>query len=93
MIRPAELADNVAKARALKHVNTIEITLEPKKRAPADDHGFRDFSREGIETRRVARPRYRAFDAPPRIRPALMVEGSGAGNGAALEKEPHESLE
>jgi predicted acylesterase/phospholipase RssA len=50
---PPELALNVAKARAFKLVKTIEITLEPESES-AEEYGFRDFSREGIENRRVA---------------------------------------
>ena len=49
---PPELALNVAKARAFKLVKTIEVTLEPESES-ADEYGFRDFSREGIENRRV----------------------------------------
>jgi len=50
---PPELALNVAKARAFKLVKTIEVTLEPESES-GDEYGFRDFSREGIENRRVA---------------------------------------
>ena len=50
---PPELALNVAKARAFKLVKTIEVTLEPESES-ADEYGFRDFSREGIESRRAA---------------------------------------
>ena len=50
---PPELALNVAKARAFKLVKTIEVTLEPESES-VDEYGFRDFSREGIENRRVA---------------------------------------
>src|SRR5262249_13818412 len=58
-LRP-ELALNVAKARAFKLVKTIEITLESAS-DEADEYGFRDVSREGIENRRVAG---RAIDLP-----------------------------
>ena len=52
---PAELATNVAKARAMKLVKTVELTLEPaSKPEEADAYAFRDFSREGIETRKAA---------------------------------------
>jgi NTE family protein len=51
----AELANNVAKARAMKLVNTVELTLEASSGLEQDnDYGFRDFSREGIESRRLA---------------------------------------
>jgi hypothetical protein len=50
---PPELALNVAKARAFKLVKTIEVTLEPESE-PGDEYGFRDFSREGVESRRLA---------------------------------------
>ena len=50
---PPELALNVAKARAFKLVKTIEVTLEPESEA-GEEYGFRDFSREGVESRRVA---------------------------------------
>jgi NTE family protein len=51
---PAELATNVAKARAMKLVKTVELTLEPaSKPEDADAYAFRDFSREGIEIRKA----------------------------------------
>lgn len=52
---PSELANNVAKARAMKLVNTVELTLEAASGSDQeDDYAFRDFSREGIETRKAA---------------------------------------
>jgi len=52
---PVELATNVAKARAMKLVKTVELTLEPApKPEEADAYAFRDFSREGIEIRKAA---------------------------------------
>ena len=52
---PAELANSVAKARAMKLVNTVELTLEASPGLDQDDdYGFRDFSREGIELRKTA---------------------------------------
>jgi NTE family protein len=50
---PDELANAVDAALALKQVKTIELTLEPGTE-PGDGQGFRDFSREGIESRRAA---------------------------------------
>ncbi len=47
------LALAVAKARAFKLVKTIELTLDVEA-VPEDDYGFRDFSREGVEARKVA---------------------------------------
>jgi NTE family protein len=52
---PAELANNVARARAMKLVNTVELTLGAGAgKEQADDYAFRDFSREGIEARKAA---------------------------------------
>ena len=52
---PAELANNVARARAMKLVNTVELTLEAASGSDQDDdYAFRDFSREGIEMRKAA---------------------------------------
>jgi NTE family protein len=50
---PDELAEKVNEARAYKLVETIEMTLQPERES-TDDYGFRDFSREGIESRRAA---------------------------------------
>ena len=51
---PAELANNVARARAMKLVNTVELTLEAASGSDQDDdYAFRDFSREGIEMRKA----------------------------------------
>jgi NTE family protein len=50
----AELANNVAKARAMKLVNIVELTLEASPGLDRDnDYAFRDFSREGIEIRKA----------------------------------------
>ena len=50
-----DLATNVAKARAMKLVNTVELTLEPASRPEdADAYAFRDFSRDGIGIRKAA---------------------------------------
>jgi NTE family protein len=50
-----DLATNVAKARAMKFVNTVELTLDPAtKQDEGDAYAFRDFSREGIEIRKAA---------------------------------------
>jgi predicted acylesterase/phospholipase RssA len=46
-----ELADKVADARRYKLVTPVEIALLPE-RSDADDYGFRDFSRAGVERRR-----------------------------------------
>jgi len=52
---PPDLATNVAKARAMKLVNTVELTLEPASRPEdADAYAFRDFSRDGIGIRKAA---------------------------------------
>ena len=49
-----ELANNVAKARAMKLVNSVELTLEASPDLDQDDdYAFRDFSREGIEIRKA----------------------------------------
>jgi predicted acylesterase/phospholipase RssA len=50
---PPELALAVAKARAFKLVKTIELTLD-EEAVPEDDYAFRDFSREGVESRKTA---------------------------------------
>jgi NTE family protein len=50
---PEGLAEKVNEARAYKLVETIEITLQPERES-TDNYGFRDFSREGIESRRAA---------------------------------------
>ena len=70
---PGELPEAVAKklkvARAYKLVEPIEITLPPKSDL-SDDYGFRDFSREGIESRRAVG---RAI-ALATLRPVLGLE-------------------
>jgi NTE family protein len=48
---PAGLADKVADARRYKLVKPIEIALLPDK-SGADEYGFRDYSRAGVERRR-----------------------------------------
>ena len=49
-----ELANNVVKARAMKLVNSVELTLEASPGLDQDDdYAFRDFSREGIEIRKA----------------------------------------
>jgi len=79
---PDDLAESVDRARALKLVKTVEINLEPKT-GSNDDYGFRDFSREGIESRRAAG---RAI-ALATLRPELedpMLQNRAAGSPAAL---------
>ncbi len=49
---PRYVAEQVEAARRFKHVRSIEISLPATD--PKDRYGFRDFSREGIETRRAA---------------------------------------
>jgi NTE family protein len=49
---PRYVAEQVEAARRFKHVRSIEISLPATD--PKDHYGFRDFSREGIETRRAA---------------------------------------
>jgi len=50
---PGRLAEKVAAARAYKLVEPVEISLVSDI-VPAEEHGFRDFSRKGIEARRDA---------------------------------------
>ena len=79
---PDDLAESVDRARALKLVKTVEINLEPKT-GSNDDYGFRDFSREGIESRRAAG---RAI-ALATLRPELedpMLQNRAAGSPAAI---------
>ena len=49
---PSQVQEGVDRASALKLVTPIEIPLTPKK-SLTGDYGFRDFSREGVETRRT----------------------------------------
>jgi NTE family protein len=49
---PAELRSQVENARKLKSVQTIEILLPPAAQSANDQNGFRDFSNEGVRTRR-----------------------------------------
>ena len=55
-----EVAEQVEAARRYKYVSTVEISLPPHE--TQDHYGFRDFSSEGIERRRVA-GRTRALEA------------------------------
>jgi NTE family protein len=57
---PPEVAEQVEAARRYKYVSTVEISLPPHE--TQDHYGFRDFSSEGIERRRVA-GRTRALEA------------------------------
>ncbi len=57
---PPEVAAQVEAARRYKHVSSVEISLPPNE--VQDHYGFRDFSSEGIERRRVA-GRTRALEA------------------------------
>ena len=89
----ADLANNVAKARAMKLVNAVELTLEASPGSDQDnDYAFRDFSREGIEILKPWAGLWRFRRCAPNSTSFDVARGRGRKQ-CSPRREPHESLE